>query len=285
MRNRLSKPKRFFALVPNDAMRDRELSIEERGLLALLMTYDDAWEFKTGHLMKVAGCGRDKFQRIMRGLEVRGYIRREVIRGEGGKLEGSRWMINDSPNLNQAPDSQLVAAAESGETRQTVDPTIGKTAPIRRTKEKEKKIKELLPEKLAQTEGLDAAFKTFWEHFPKTRNSTKTRRLFEEAVAVGADSEVLVKAAKLYRSEKRDTPRKYICYSDNWLKDQRWRDSHDLEPPTKESSLTELAEFWAEKIKSGQYVPSSALRQATISEILHRKLASVEEIRAAGFSP
>jgi hypothetical protein len=109
--------------------------------------------------------------------------------------------------------------------------------------------------------------------------------LFEEAVAGGADSEVLAQAAKLYRSEKRDTPRKYVCYSDNWLKDQRWQDSHDLETPTKESSLTELAEFWAEKIKGGKYVPSSALRQATITEILRRKLASVEEIRAAGFSP
>lgn len=80
MRERSSRPGRLYAAVPNDAMRDKRLSIEARGLLALLMTYSDEWVFIKEHLQEIAGIGRDKFERVMGELISEGYVERVLTR-------------------------------------------------------------------------------------------------------------------------------------------------------------------------------------------------------------
>lgn len=130
MRHRSNRPHRTYAAIPNTALRDEKLSIEARGMLALLMTYSDDWTFNRDHLMKVAGIGRDKFQRIMRELMDAGYVRRQAVRGSEGKVAGSTWIIADDPNHRQPENPSL------GEHRQPEKPTAGFSGPLRRSKEK-----------------------------------------------------------------------------------------------------------------------------------------------------
>ena len=95
MRHRSNRANRRYASIPNAAMRDEHLSIEARGLLALLMTYTDTWTFRRSHLMQVAGVGRDKFQRLMRELIEAGYVRRVPVREDGGNVCGSEGLITE----------------------------------------------------------------------------------------------------------------------------------------------------------------------------------------------
>ena len=123
MRHRSTRPNRQHAAIPNSAMRDERLSIEARGMLALLMTYADDWTFKRCHLMKVAQIKRDKFQRIMRELIEAGYVEREALRAEGGKVAGSTWVIMDTPGNEPEPSSDQWKADLFH--RQPAEPTTG----------------------------------------------------------------------------------------------------------------------------------------------------------------
>lgn len=140
MRHRTTRPDRKYAAIPNEAMRDERLSIEARGLLALLMTYSDDWVFRRDHLMTVAGIGRDKFQNLMRELTEAGYVRRVSVRGEGGKLSGSQWQINDEPD--RGPESQAVGSTEGLKNRPPVTPAAGKSGPLRRSTGKKTNLEE-----------------------------------------------------------------------------------------------------------------------------------------------
>lgn len=137
MRVKISRAQSRFALIPNDAMRDRGLSIEARGMLAMIMTHSDGYTFIAKSLQSAARIGRDKFQKIMRELSDSGYVLRRPARNENGKLEGWEWLIFDNPN--REPENPVVGDADCGNIRRTVLPSDGESGPIRRPKEKEEK--------------------------------------------------------------------------------------------------------------------------------------------------
>jgi hypothetical protein len=178
MRKRSHRSGRAYAAIPNAAMRDNSLSIEARGLLALLMTYSDSWTFIVSHLQSVTGVGRDKLRGMLKELEAAGYVVREVIRGETGKLKGTEWVIVDDPTdptscaSNDDGDLELVdptntrpenrppentsIGADRLKNRPPEKPTACKSVPLRRTtdKKKNKNKNPLTPSANQDTESL-----------------------------------------------------------------------------------------------------------------------------------
>lgn len=165
MRQRSRRQGRAYAAIPNAAMRDERISIEARGLLALLMTYSDDWTFVVDHLQQVAGCGRDKMRGMLKELEAAGYVIRHVLRGAGGHLAGTEWMIVDDPaaaahgvvpdeepqdageqgkngSVHRPPENPSIGATDPLKNRPPVEPTAGKPVPIRRTTDKNTKSKK-----------------------------------------------------------------------------------------------------------------------------------------------
>lgn len=125
-----------YAQIPNDAMRDELLTIEARGLLALLMTYADEWNFSKKHLMRVSGMGRDRFEKTMNELRDAGYIELQPARDERGRLCGHKWLIRDSSN--RSPEIQGDGeVTEALKNRVSAEPRDGGTDTIRRPTDQE----------------------------------------------------------------------------------------------------------------------------------------------------
>ena len=120
MRERSHRPDRRYAAIPNDAMRNKGISMDARGLLALMMTYSDDWHFQRDYLMEITGFGRDRFQKAMRELSEAGYVELVPIRDDGGHMAGTTWIIRDDPTerLKTRP------SAESLKNRQPVKPNL-----------------------------------------------------------------------------------------------------------------------------------------------------------------
>lgn len=118
-----------FAAIPNAMMRDGSISIEARGLLALMMGMGDRWIFRASNLMKTAGCGKDKYQRMIRELKESGYLEVVGKQGEDGKFLGYDYIIHDAPT-------------GSRETRQPVNTPGGKPGHLRRPISKNTKKEE-----------------------------------------------------------------------------------------------------------------------------------------------
>lgn len=65
---RFSRRKAFATLYREVAQDDR-LSLEARGLLLLMASLPEDWEYSVAGLAKKAGCGKDKLRRILGELE------------------------------------------------------------------------------------------------------------------------------------------------------------------------------------------------------------------------
>lgn len=248
MRERSSRPGRLYAAIPNEAMRDNEISMEARGLLALLMTYSDEWVFRKDHLLETTKWGRDKFERHMGELIAAGYVERVQTREEGtGKLLGSSWIIRD----DRSPENQGVGITDALKNRPTVKPTHGESAPIRKNNQEEEQkgrnhkgdfdsepslfpsIDQ--PESKAST---SEAFEELWNKYPKEGRKDKpaAKKKFAAVVKSGVDAARIISAAETYaRWLKSGAPgefRPQAKHLTTWLNKGSYEDEIDAPPPS-----------------------------------------------------
>lgn len=143
-----------FAPVPYGAMRDTAISIEARGLLALLMTHSANWEFHRSDILKKCGCGKEKYDRMIRELKSAGYLDIKSIRNDKGHIASYDWIINADPSKGL-------------ETQNQENPESGKPAPISITTGKDNNLKEP-PSPLKGELDPDDIFEKLWPFIRKT---------------------------------------------------------------------------------------------------------------------
>lgn len=93
-------PERGHFSLPRSAAQDDRLSLETRGLLALMLSLPLDWDYTVTGLAVKAGCGREKMRRMVRELEDVGYLAREQAHGERGQFEGNIYVLQETPPLD-----------------------------------------------------------------------------------------------------------------------------------------------------------------------------------------
>ena len=100
---------------------DQRLSLEARGLYAMMMSLPDNWDYSVGGLATVAGCGKDKIRRLLDQLEEVGYLLREQQR-KGGKFCGNVYVLQSyAPPSSGNTDNGNSRRRQTPPTRKTVD--------------------------------------------------------------------------------------------------------------------------------------------------------------------
>ena len=163
--------RKAFATLYREVAQDTRLSLESRGLLLLMASLPENWEYSVAGLAKKAGCGKDKLRRILGELEKVGYLAREQCHDSGGKFAGNLYVIqDDAPPLSGKPDN--------GETRQRFFPSSGNpTENNKDGKVEEKKEPPIVPhegDESAEKKKRDPAvpkyrpdlFERFWGKYP-----------------------------------------------------------------------------------------------------------------------
>lgn len=96
--------RKAFTTLYREVAQDARLSLEARGLLLLMASLPEDWEYSVAGLAKKAGCGKDKLRRILGELEKVGYLAREQRHDSGGKFSGNVYVIqDDAPPLSGNP--------------------------------------------------------------------------------------------------------------------------------------------------------------------------------------
>jgi DNA-binding MarR family transcriptional regulator len=128
-------------------------------------------------------------------------------------------------------------------------------------------------------EGFDKFFKVH----PRRRDRDKCIELISAAIASGVSIAWIIQSAERYRAENKGNKSMYVAYADNWLEQKRWRD-HPMPKAkaTPEACASDLASFWAEKIRNRAHVPSSAVSAPLAQAMVRQQLVTHDELRSAG---
>ncbi|QOV18544.1 helix-turn-helix domain-containing protein [Blautia liquoris] len=93
---------RDYTVMANHHLRNTELSLKAKGLLSLMLSLPENWDYTTKGLSLICKDGIDSINATVKELEAHGYITRRRIRNEKGQLTTTEYTIFEQP---QSPDS------------------------------------------------------------------------------------------------------------------------------------------------------------------------------------
>ena len=83
----------------NVHLRDKALSLKAKGLLSLILSLPDGWEYSIKGLAAISKEGRDGINSGLQELEAAGYLVRKPLRGAHGHFGQVEYVIYETPHL------------------------------------------------------------------------------------------------------------------------------------------------------------------------------------------
>lgn len=96
---------RDYTVMSNHHLRNTELSLKAKGLLSLMLSLPENWDYTTKGLAAICKDGSDSISSCIRELEKHGYIIRERMRNEKGQLTTIEYTILEQPK-NTPPERE-----------------------------------------------------------------------------------------------------------------------------------------------------------------------------------
>ena len=100
----------------NFHLRDISLSLKAKGLLSLMLSLPENWDYTTKGLAQICKDGVDSICATLKELEKAGYIQRRRVRNEMGRLTDLEYTILEKPIVpapaEESPDPKQTAQAE-----------------------------------------------------------------------------------------------------------------------------------------------------------------------------
>lgn len=91
-------PKRKdFTVMANYHFRDKNLSLKTIGLLSLMLSLPDTWDYTTRGLVSICKDGESAITAALKEMEKEGYLTRKRIRDKSGKLGETEYTIHEMP--------------------------------------------------------------------------------------------------------------------------------------------------------------------------------------------
>ena len=88
---------RDYTVMSNYHLRDMSLSLKAKGLLSLMLSLPENWDYTMKGLARICKDGVDSISGGIRELEARGYLIRERVRGANGQLGSIEYTILEQP--------------------------------------------------------------------------------------------------------------------------------------------------------------------------------------------
>ena len=92
---------RDYTVMSNHHLRDKSLSLKAKGLLSLMLSLPEGWDYTTKGLARICKDGVDSICAGVRELEEQGYVIRERVRNANGQLGAIEYTILEQPRTSQ----------------------------------------------------------------------------------------------------------------------------------------------------------------------------------------
>ncbi len=99
-----------YTVMSNYHLKDSSLSLKSKGLLSMMLSLPDEWNYTTRGLAAICKEGVDSIGTALKELERAGYIKRNRLRDDKGKITDTEYVIFEKPQkepYTQPPETDL----------------------------------------------------------------------------------------------------------------------------------------------------------------------------------
>ena len=224
-----------YTVMSNCHLKDKNMSLKAKGLLSLMLSLPDDWDYSVNGLVAICKENKTAIQNTLRELEENGYLIRTKIKNEKGQFDYEydvyETPYSDNPRLDNPQLGNLF----------TDNLWLG-NQPQLNTKElntKELSTKELNIDNQYMSEGVEKTepvkdyeekFNIFYKAYPKKVAKTKVLSWFRSNKPKDDLFELMMKQLEVFKKSynwNKDNGQ-YIPNPTTWLNQKRWEDEIEI---------------------------------------------------------
>ncbi len=95
-----------YTVMSNHHLRNQNLSLKAVGLLSLMLSLPDNWDYTIAGLATICKEGKAAIRAAIGELEQAGYITRTQLTDEGGKFGKNQYIIRETPELPEQAEAE-----------------------------------------------------------------------------------------------------------------------------------------------------------------------------------
>lgn len=89
-----------YTVLSNYHFKEKEMTLKAKGLLSLMLSLPDAWDYSAAGLVKLSKDGKDSVNGALKELEKFGYLKRTQAVNSNGTFSGYNYEIYEMPNAD-----------------------------------------------------------------------------------------------------------------------------------------------------------------------------------------
>jgi predicted transcriptional regulator len=268
----LHQPKKAFAIIPNKAVRDPNITANAFRLLAYLLSHNDGYELTYRQIEKQTGLGRYAINAASKQLGDLGWLRVEQTKLKNGQFGPKSWTLL-TPDGDDSTAGEPVAgqSAPDGFHSGTAN-GLKKTIPIEN--------KDLEKTTIENTKEFDDQFDEWWFIYPNRKGKQAAKVAYKKALKK-VSHDILVASAEKYRDDP-NREDKYTPHPQRWLNEGRWDDEPEaprLEKLTNAQKAAQLAmKYRAQAQQEQQAIETNIIDAEVVEEIASSWIKGVDEL-------
>ena len=107
-----------FTIIPHEYLRDKKLSLKAKGLLSVMYSLPNDWDYSINGLCKITKSGITMIRSIITELEIYGYLERKQSKNEKGQFEYTYIVYIKSKGIKPKESIAIKRALTSQKTSQ-----------------------------------------------------------------------------------------------------------------------------------------------------------------------
>lgn len=211
-----------YTVLSNYHLRDPRLKLGAKGLLSLVLSLPEDWEYSVEGLAALGPEGKDAVRSAIKQLEACGYVTRQQSHGAGGQFSTNEYVIRERP-----VDAPPLAGFPP-----TVKPTTGKPSAENPTQSnKDIQIPPKAPQGGRRSREAKEApdwkperFRGFWKFYPRGENKQAAIRAWDK---LRPSDELIDRMGAALKRQKQSADWLAgigVPYASTWLNQRRWED-------------------------------------------------------------
>ena len=180
-----------FTIMANHHLRDMSLSLKARGLLSLMLSLPDDWDYSARGLACLCRDGVSSINSALKELEQAGYVARSLRRNSRGKIVDTEYTVYEVPLPMDSPQTDLPQTdLPQTDLPQTDFPQTENRTQLNKDKQKKDKPKK---EKQRKDQPIPP-------NPPRGPDGTGERTAFRDRILENIDYGILIQNSRLDRT-------------------------------------------------------------------------------------
>ena len=116
-----------YTVMSNYHLRDKTISFKAKGLLSMMLSLPENWDYTLAGLARISLEGKDAIRAAVVELEKAGYVQRHQTTDKAGKFGSNEYIIREYPASHEPPLEGPSSAQPLPENPTTENPSTGST--------------------------------------------------------------------------------------------------------------------------------------------------------------